>query len=76
MDRKELALALHFNKAPKEIQEAIRIKSALAIKIDKNMAQIQKERSEHEELTRAFNEADKELKKLLKAWDPAEAEGV
>lgn len=74
MDRKQLALAVNFGKAPVEIQNAAKAANDLQKQIEKLKS---KQRADADELLKLeiqAGEADKALRKLLAAWDPATVE--
>lgn len=70
MDSKELALALDFKKAPKEIQEAAVKVGEASVRLNKAINQKAKWIAEETEATKAFRLANAELDKLIAAWTP------
>lgn len=74
MDRKELALAVAFSKAPKELQEAVKASDSLYRKIEKLKAQSSDLAQELHALQVQVGVADKEVRAQLAKWNPDSVE--
>lgn len=76
MNKKELALAVNFGKAPKELQDAVKASAALYKSIDKLTADIEAKKIELQDLNAKVTAADTTVAQLIKAWDPNTVAGA
>lgn len=71
MDKKELALAVSFGKAPADLQAAVRSADDTHKKIDKLKAEIAAKQVQLANLERDAGIADKKVRQMIDAWDPS-----
>ena len=69
MDKKELALAVNFSKAPKELQDAVKAADALNRKVAAAEAKRSAAWKEVKGLQKQADEANAAAAALLAAWD-------
>ena len=67
---KELALAIDFKKAPKEVQDAATAHYASVKALSKSKAKVLQAGSELELSQKNYDETAKILRVALKSWDP------
>jgi hypothetical protein len=70
MDRKELALASNFGKAPKELQEAVNVAAKLYDRQLKIQAQVAADNESLRIIAQDIDAANRLLRKLIGEWNP------